>query len=68
MLRRIAVITHVHANLPALAAALTAIRADEAEVVSQTGDAIGIDPFPAEVLDRLLHEPRLCPVIGNHDA
>ena len=68
MRRRIAVITDVHANLPALDAALAAIRADGPDAVYHTGDAIGIGPFPAEVLDRLLHEPGLRPVMGNHDG
>ena len=68
MRRRIAVITDAHANLPALDAALAAIRADGRDAVYHTGDAIGIGPFPAEVLDRLLHEARLRPVMGNHDA
>ena len=68
MRRRIAVITDAHANLPALDAALAAIRADGPDAVYHTGDAIGIGPFPAEVLDRLLHEPGLRPVMGNHDA
>lgn len=65
---RIAVITDAHANLPALDAALAAIRADGVAAVYHTGDAIGIGPFPAEVLDRLLHEPGMRFVIGNHDA
>jgi predicted phosphodiesterase len=65
---RIAVITDAHANLPALAAALAAIRGDGPDAVYHTGDAIGIGPFPAETLDRLLHEPGLRLVMGNHDA
>jgi predicted phosphodiesterase len=68
MSTRIAVITDAHANLPALDAALAAIRDDGAEAVYHTGDAVGIGPFPAEVLDRLLHEPRMHLVMGNHDA
>jgi predicted phosphodiesterase len=59
MRRRIAVITDAHAYLPALGAALTAIRADGPDAVYHTGDAIGIGPFPAETLDRLLHESGL---------
>ena len=51
---RIAVITDVHANLPALDAAVAAIRADGATAVYHTGDAVGIGSFPAEILDRLL--------------
>jgi predicted phosphodiesterase len=68
MSTRIAVITDAHANLPALDAALAAIRGDGVVAVYHTGDAIGIGPFPAEVLDRLLHEPRMRSVMGNHDA
>ena len=68
MSTRIAVITDAHANLPALDAALAAIRGDGASAVYHTGDAIGIGPFPAEVLDRLLHEPGMRSVMGNHDA
>lgn len=66
--KRIAIISDVHANLPALEAALAAIRADGAIAIYHTGDAIGIGPFPAEVLDRLLHTPSLHLVMGNHDA
>lgn len=45
---RIVIITDVHANLPALEAALAAIRADGATAIYHIGDAIGIGPFPAE--------------------
>ncbi len=65
---RIAVITDAHGNLPALEAALAAIRDDGVAAIYHTGDAIGIGPFPAEVLDRLLHTPDVRPVMGNHDA
>ena len=68
MSTRIAVITDAHANLPVLDAALAAIRGDGVSAVYHTGDAIGIGPFPAEVLDRLLHEPGMRPVMGNHDV
>jgi hypothetical protein len=68
MRTRIAVITHAHANLPILEAALAVIRADGPDAVYHTGDAIGIGPFPAEALDRLLHESGLRPFTGNNDA
>ena len=54
---RIAVITDVHANLPALDAALAEIDRLGADVTYHTGDAIGIGPFPAECVDRLLSRP-----------
>jgi predicted phosphodiesterase len=64
----VAVITDVHANLPALEAALGAIEALGCDEIVHTGDAIGIGPFPAETLGRLLHTPRMRFVMGNHDA
>ena len=64
---RIAVITDTHANLPALDAALTAIRELGCEAIYHTGDAVGAGPYPGETLDRLLHTPRMHLVMGNHD-
>ena len=65
---RIAVLTDVHANLPALDAALTAIQRLGADVVYHTGDAIGIGPFPAECAERLTTRPSTHLLMGNHDA
>jgi hypothetical protein len=38
------------------------------EAIYHTGDAIGIGPYPAECLDRLLHTPGIRLVMGNHDT
>lgn len=65
---RFIVITDVHANLPALDAALRAIHREGYDLLIHTGDAIGTGPFPAECLDRLRHTPRIRFVMGNHDA
>ena len=65
---RIAVITDVHANLPALDAALESIQAEGCDAVFHTGDAIGIGPFPGECLELLLNTPNIQFVVGNHDA
>jgi len=65
---RIAVFTDVHANLPALAAALTQIDKLGVDTIYHTGDAIGIGPFPAECLDRLLTRSSAQLLMGNHDA
>ncbi|HEX6053329.1 MAG TPA: metallophosphoesterase family protein [Gemmatimonadaceae bacterium] len=65
---RIAVITDAHANLPALDTALRAIDRLGADEVYHTGDVIGIGPFPAECLDRLLSRPATHLLMGNHDA
>lgn len=66
--RTIAILTDVHANLPALEAALAAIDDLGCDEVVHTGDAIGIGPFPAETLKRLLDHPHCRFVMGNHDA
>jgi predicted phosphodiesterase len=65
---RIAVITDVHANLPALDAALAEIDRLGADALYHTGDAIGIGPFPAECVDRLLARKATQLLMGNHDA
>ena len=65
---RIAVFTDVHANLPALNAVLAEVDRLGADAVYHTGDAIGIGPFPAECMDRLLDWPSTNLLMGNHDA
>jgi predicted phosphodiesterase len=65
---RIAVFTDVHANRPALDAVLAEIDRLGADAVYHTGDAIGIGPFPAECVDRLLSRPSTHLMMGNHDA
>lgn len=64
---RVAVLTDVHGNLPALEAALRAIQADGCDFAVHTGDAIGIGPYPAECLDVLLGQSACRLVMGNHD-
>jgi predicted phosphodiesterase len=65
---KIAVITDLHANLPALQAVLPAIRAEGCDLLFHTGDAIAIGPYPRECLDLLLNTPAIQFVMGNHDA
>jgi len=65
---RIAVFTDVHANLPALEAALEAIRTEGCDALFHTGDAIAIGPYPKECLDLLLNTPGLECVKGNHET
>jgi predicted phosphodiesterase len=66
-MRKIAVITDTHANLPALEAALEAIADEDCDTIYHTGDALAIGPYPGEVLDRLLKTPNLHLLMGNHD-
>ena len=64
---KIAVITDVHANLPALEAALHAIRTEGCDVIFHVGDAIAIGPYPAECVDLMEKTPNLKCVKGNHE-
>ncbi len=62
-----AVLTDVHANLPALVAALEDIRQQQVDAVIHTGDLIAIGPHPAECLEQMLALPRVHFTLGNHD-
>lgn len=64
---KIIVLTDSHANLPALQAALEAIRREGADLIYHTGDAIAIGPHPRECLDLLLSIPHMHLLMGNHD-
>ncbi len=62
---RIAVVTDIHSNLPALDAVLEACAPYEALWV--LGDIVGYGPYPDEVVARLRREHAVA-VRGNHDA
>jgi diadenosine tetraphosphatase ApaH/serine/threonine PP2A family protein phosphatase len=62
---RIAVLSDIHANLPALDAVLTA--AGDVDAVWQLGDVVGYGPDPDGVVDRLRSIGAIG-VRGNHDA
>lgn len=65
---RFAVITNLHANLPALQAILDDIEANQPAVerIVSAGDAVGLGPFPNEVID-LLRARDIETVRGNYD-
>ena len=65
---KIIVLTDVHANLPALQAALQAIRREGYDALFHLGDAIAIGPQPAECLALLRALPDAHFIMGNHDA
>jgi diadenosine tetraphosphatase ApaH/serine/threonine PP2A family protein phosphatase len=62
---RIAVLSDIHGNLPALNAVLEALKPYDA--VWQLGDIVGYGPQPDEVVARLADEKAIG-VRGNHDA
>ena len=65
-MERVAVITDVHGNLPALEAALSAIDSMDLDAIYCGGDLVGYGPHPNEVCT--LIEDRAIPTIhGNYD-
>ena len=62
---RVAVLSDIHANLPALDAVLAAL--GDVDAVWQLGDVVGYGPHPDEVVARL-REIGATGVRGNHDA
>jgi predicted phosphodiesterase len=64
---RIALISDVHGNLPALKATLDDIRAQGADQVIFLGDAATLGPYPRETLEVLRSLSCIC-IQGNHDA
>ena len=62
---RVALVSDVHANLPALEAILDALKPFDA--LWHLGDVVGYGPHPNEVVERLAAEGAIG-VRGNHDA
>ncbi len=65
---RVAVLADIHANLPALEAALADIRRAGADLMVHTGDVVGFGPHPGECLDLVLATAGLACITGNHDS
>ncbi len=63
---RVAVITDVHANLPALEAVLEAIESTDVDTVYCGGDLVGYGPHPNEVC-RLIETRGIPAIYGNYD-
>ncbi len=63
---RVAAISDIHANLPALEAVLEAIDAIEVDEVWCLGDVVGYGAEPDECADLVRERCALC-LVGNHD-
>lgn len=63
---RVAVISDIHANLPALEAVLSAVDETGVDQVWCLGDAVGYGAQPRECLELLLERCSVC-LRGNHD-
>ena len=64
---RYALISDIHANLPALEAVLSDIELRDVPAVWHLGDLVGYAPWPNEVIT-LLAERRISGVSGNYDS
>lgn len=65
-MRRVAVITDIHGNLPALEAALSRIEELGIDAVHCGGDLVGYGPWPNEVCE-LISERGIPTIYGNYD-
>jgi putative phosphoesterase len=63
---RIAVISDIHANLPALEAVLADIARQQADKIYCLGDLVNFAPWPNEVIE-LIRENNIPTLCGNHD-
>lgn len=64
---RFALISDIHANLPALEAVLADIQTRDLETTYHVGDLVGYAPWPNEVV-AMLAERRVSGVSGNYDS
>ena len=65
---RYALISDIHANLPALEAVLAEIeRSGRADAIYHLGDLVGYAPWPNETVDRI-HSANIPGVAGNYDS
>ena len=63
----IAFLSDIHANLPALEAVISNISEFEIDEIIVGGDCIGIGPYPAETLERIIKLPNVSFINGNHE-
>jgi predicted phosphodiesterase len=64
---RYALISDIHANLPALAAVLEDIEPREVDAIYHLGDLVGYAPWPNEVV-ALLRSREISGIAGNYDS
>lgn len=63
---RVAVVSDIHGNLPALEAVLADVEAERPDAVWCLGDLVGYGPWPNEVTAIVRERVDLC-LVGNHD-
>ncbi len=65
--RKIAILSDIHGNFPALEACLKQIERERCQEIYVLGDSIGIGPYVNETLDRLLSRKDVVMLLGNHE-
>lgn len=65
--QRIALVSDIHANLPALEAVLSDIAGRRVDATYHIGDLVGYAPWPNEVVD-VLRDFEISGVAGNYDS
>ena len=63
---KIALISDIHANLPALEAVLTHTHEMQVDVIFNLGDMLGVGPYPDEVVRRV-RKNGIPSILGNVD-
>jgi predicted phosphodiesterase len=63
----LALISDIHANLPALEAAFKLIDEEKPDLIISLGDVVGYGPKPGECID-FLRSRKIQNILGNHDA
>jgi len=66
-MERTAILSDIHANLPAFNAVLDEVRACGVKAIVFLGDAVGYGASPAECVELVRHHGGTC-VMGNHDV
>ena len=64
---RIAILSDIHANLPALEKVLEKLEKESPDIWLCLGDLVGYGPYPSECIDLVRERNMIC-VKGNHDA
>ena len=64
---KIALISDIHGNLPALEVVLRELDRHNPDTWLCLGDIVGYGPFPAECIE-IIRERRIPTIMGNHDA
>ena len=63
---KIALLSDIHANLPALQAAMESIDKHDPDAIYCLGDLVGYNVWPNEVVS-IIHQRKIATLAGNHD-